>query len=157
DAAALCASASGAWQAAARTSDDGFTLSRTAGASDCRFDVALDGTAHPSHPLPLPLPPDDDTVLTGRFGTWRRVTHGTTSYVEWTSGLRDTLARLPGLTVLAFDSTTPTSAVHSAVIIRRDSSLRDDYVASIDRRWQWRLPPPPDDMRATPAAVAVSP
>lgn len=145
---AECAADTGAWKI---LSSNPRSLGLLRGR--CLFDANLDtGAATRLHDPPADTEPAADVVAEIDGATWRQIITGGESFVE-----RHGAPPLAGITLLA--------AAHGndrgAAVIRRDSSLVNDYLAVYDAgavRWTWRLPAPPDPAgRAGPIGVTATP
>jgi hypothetical protein len=151
DALGDCAAVGGAWRILS-TNPRSLGLLR----ERCLFDADLtrDGVATRLGDPPAEPERAEDVVALIDGTSWRQVIDAGTSSVE-----RRDSPRLPGLTVLAASHLVGTT--RGAAVVRRDSSLANDYLAAYDSgaiAWTWPLPAPPDPAgRGGPVGLTATP
>ena len=142
-----CASGGGAWRVL-NTNPRSLGLLR----GHCLFDSNLDSgeATRLSDPPPEPEQADDVVAYVGDARWRQRVDAGKSFVVRDGGG-----PSLDGIDVLAAAH----NGTRGAVVVRRDSSLANDYVAAYDGGavlWTWPLPAPPDPAgRAGPIGIAA--
>jgi hypothetical protein len=142
-----CASGGGAWKIL-NTNPRSLGLLR----GHCLFDANLEsGEATRLHDPPPDREQPDDVVAMFDDARWRQRVDAGKSFVARDGGGPS----LAGIGVLAAAHT----GTRGAVVIRRDSSLANDYLAAYEGAailWTWPLPAPPDPAgRAGPIGLAA--